>query len=252
MISTTGAAGTSPAQLCRLAGSRSLAVWLDSSESALCVSPAARTLSSVSSVLACELLSEWKCCREMGGRVSGHGWREQSSSSARIRPRCVAPSGPVPTSHLGVPPPTDSCATTGRLSQYQAGLFPSKLPMRLLHHPGLQVGCERDTQVLFCLISIKSVTSNGWKIPRARAWVRIHVHTLTHTPRPLWEFSPAGLWGQQAARWGAVPPLVTSVPLVCPRPHPAHSLPCVLPLPWKGQFSNHKCRIPLGAFKILI
>lgn len=39
-----------------------------------------------------------------------------------------------------------------------------------------------------------------------------------------------------------MPPLVRPASTVCPRSHPAQSLPCVLPLIWKGQFSNFMCR----------
>lgn len=116
VISTPGIVGTSPTMVCRVAGSRSHGVWLYSSESALCVLPTARpcparTLSTVSSVLACELLSKWgrlalKCLTEMGGRVSGCQWHERavqqplSLLSPWIRPR------PLQAPH---PPPTLAC-----------------------------------------------------------------------------------------------------------------------------------------------
>lgn len=83
VIWTPGIVGTSPTLVCRVAASRSLGVWLYSSECALCVLPTARPLPTVSSVLACELLCQWgrpalKCLTETGGRVSGRQWHERA------------------------------------------------------------------------------------------------------------------------------------------------------------------------------
>lgn len=128
VISAAGAVGASPALVPRLAGNRSLAVCLDSSEGVLCVSPAARTLPSVSSVLACELLSAWKCCREMGGRVCGQEGPEQGLTIV-----ARSPSGPFPTPPLGVPPPLTRVPPQAGSPRAQAELFPLPFPFHTAH-----------------------------------------------------------------------------------------------------------------------
>lgn len=90
VISTPGIVGTSPTVVCRVAGSRSQPMAFGyTALRVLCVCcPVhahcpARTLSTVSAVLACKFLSKWgrlalKCLTEMGGRVSGCQWHERA------------------------------------------------------------------------------------------------------------------------------------------------------------------------------